>query len=77
MPARTKLAAEFRHWVLDILDHYTAQLPQSAAETLLPSKQQTLSEIVQKRAEVYGELQSKVFAETWSQGTPQVSHSVL
>ncbi|MGR6034473.1 MAG: BRO-N domain-containing protein [Candidatus Nitrosoglobus sp.] len=33
MFARTKLAAEFRRWVLDILDQYTAKLPQSAEET--------------------------------------------
>jgi hypothetical protein len=35
-------------------------------ETLLPSEQQTLSEIVHKRAEGYGELQGKVLAEIWS-----------
>jgi hypothetical protein len=33
MFARTKLAAEFRRWVLDILDQYTSQLPQSAEPT--------------------------------------------
>jgi prophage antirepressor-like protein len=66
MFAKTKVAKEFRKWVLDILDQYTAQLPQSAEETLLPSEQQTLSEIVHKRAEGYGELQGKVLAEIWS-----------
>lgn len=66
MFAKTKIAKEFRKWVLDILDQYTSQLPQSAEETLLPSEQQTLSEIVHKRAEGYGELQGKVLAEIWS-----------
>jgi prophage antirepressor-like protein len=66
MFARTKLAAEFRRWVLDILDQYTAQLPQNVEETLLPSEQQTLSEIVHKRAEAYGQLQGKVLAQIWS-----------
>lgn len=33
MFARTKLAAEFRRWVLDILDQYTAQLPQNSETT--------------------------------------------
>jgi hypothetical protein len=40
--------------------------PRNAEETLLPSEQQTLSEIVHKRAKVYGELQGKVLAEIWS-----------
>jgi prophage antirepressor-like protein len=66
MFARTKLAAEFRRWVLDILDQYTAQLPQNTQETLLPSEQQTLTEIVHKEAEGYGEAQGKVLAEIWS-----------
>jgi hypothetical protein len=35
-------------------------------ETLLPSEQQTHSEIVNKRAKGYGELQGKVLAEIWS-----------
>ncbi|WP_166805118.1 ORF6C domain-containing protein [Nitrosococcus wardiae] len=51
---------------MDILDQYTAQLPNNAEETLTPSEQQTLSEIVHKRAEGYGELQGKVLAEIWS-----------
>jgi phage anti-repressor protein len=38
----------------------------SHQETLLPSEQQILSEIVHKRAEVYGELQGKVLSEIWS-----------
>lgn len=56
MFVRTKLAVEFHRWVVDILDQYTAQLPHDAKGTLLPSEQQTLSEIVHKRAEGHSEL---------------------
>lgn len=66
MFARTKLAAEFRRWLLNVLDQHTAQLPNSAEETLTPSEQQTLFEIVHKRAEEYGKAQGKVLAEIWS-----------
>ena len=66
MFARTKLAKEFRSWVLDILDQHTAQLPQSATETLIPSEQQTLSEIVHKKAAPYGENIGKAIKEIWS-----------
>lgn len=38
----------------------------SHLETLLPSEQQTLSEIVQRKAEPYGENQGKALAEIWS-----------
>lgn len=38
----------------------------SHLETLLPSEQQTLSEIAHKKAEPYGEYQGKAMAEIWS-----------
>lgn len=41
-------------------------VPVPHTETLLPSEQQTLSEIVHRRAEPWGELQGKALAEIWS-----------
>lgn len=42
------------------------QVPISHAETLLPSEQQTLSEIVHRKAEPFGDLAGKALAEIWS-----------
>lgn len=41
-------------------------VPVPHTETLLPSEQQTLSEIVHRRAEPWGDLQGKALAEIWS-----------
>lgn len=67
MFARTELAAEFRRWVLDVLEQHTQALPQQATDTLLPSEQQTLSEIVHRKAATAGAaLEGKALAEIWS-----------
>lgn len=72
MLARTKIAKEFRKWVLDILDRetnaFTLTPPNVHSDlTLIPSEQQTLSEIVHRKAEsVPKKLVGKALAEIWS-----------
>ncbi|MDD3381840.1 MAG: BRO family protein [Rugosibacter sp.] len=67
MFARTDKAAAFRKWVLDILDAHLAQLNHSHTDTLIPSEQQTLSELVHRRvAGADAALQGKALAEIWS-----------
>lgn len=68
MFARTEKAAEFRRWVLDVLEGQTQALPQSAEETLTPSEQQTLKEVVHRKAAQLGgpAEQGKLLASIWS-----------
>ncbi|MCP5196971.1 MAG: ORF6C domain-containing protein [Gammaproteobacteria bacterium] len=64
MFARTAVAKDFRVWVLDIIDQH---LGQQQAETLLPSEQQILQEIVaNKVSSLPGDLQGKAIKEAWS-----------
>lgn len=64
MFARTAIAKEFRAWVLDIIDHH---LGKQQTETLTPSEQQTLMEIVKaKVAHLSSEQQGKGVTEVWS-----------
>lgn len=65
MFARTEKAADFRRWVLDILDSHTAQLPQNATDTLTPSEQQNLQELVEVKCHGIAD-QGKARAEIWS-----------
>lgn len=65
MFARTDKAADFRRWVLDILDSHTAQLPQSATDTITPSEQQNLQELVDVKCRGAAD-QGKARAEIWS-----------
>lgn len=68
MLARTKIAKEFRQWVLDVLDHETALPDPNAAQTLLFSEQQTLSEIIHAKARTVPDplLYRKAVSEIWS-----------
>lgn len=67
MLARTKIAKEFRKWVLDILDRETALPDPNAAQTLLLSEQQTLSEIIHAKAHTAPDDQyRKAVSEIWS-----------
>lgn len=65
MFARTEKAADFRRWVLDILDSHTAQLPQNATDTITPSEQQNLQELVDVKCRGAAD-QGKARAEIWS-----------
>ena len=67
MLARTKIAKEFRRWVLDVLDHETALPDPNAAQTLLLSEQQTLSELIHAKARTAPDpLYRKAVSEIWS-----------
>ena len=65
--ARTKIAKEFRQWVLDVLDHETALPDPSTAQTLLLSEQQILSELIHAKARTAPDtLYRKAVSEIWS-----------
>lgn len=67
MLARTKIAKEFRQWVLDVLDRETALPDPTAAQTLLLSEQQTLSELIHAKARTAPDaLYRKAVSEIWS-----------
>ena len=67
MFARTKIAKEFRQWVLDVLDHETALPDSNAAQTLLISEQQILSELIHAKAHTAPDaLYRKAVSEIWS-----------
>jgi prophage antirepressor-like protein len=67
MLARTKIAKEFRKWVLDVLDRETVLPDPTAAQTLLLSEQQTLSELIHAKARTAPDpLYRKAVSEIWS-----------
>ena len=70
MMERSDKGTQVRDYYLAMEDKALAAagqvVPPSHTETLLPSEQQTLSEIAHRRAEPYGANQGKVLAEIWS-----------
>lgn len=69
MFARTPVAKAFRQWVLDVLEGKAAppKMGEVCLDTLTPSEQQTLKEIVQRKVEALPEAaRAKAYAEVWS-----------
>lgn len=67
MFARTKIAKEFRKWVLDILDRETAVPPSPISEeTLTPSETQTLHEVIDRKAAGCGVWKVKAYPEIYT-----------
>ncbi|HMQ13795.1 MAG TPA: ORF6C domain-containing protein [Candidatus Competibacter phosphatis] len=67
MLARTKIAKEFRQWILDVLDHETALPDPNVAQTLLLSEQQILSELIHAKVRTAPDpMYRKAVSEIWS-----------
>lgn len=69
MFARTKVAADFRRWVLDVLDRETAAMPYSIApgQTLSADEAQSLRDLLENFAQsMPRDLQAQIMRQGWS-----------
>ena len=69
MFARTKVAADFRRWVLDVLDRETAAMPYSVSpgQTLSAEEAQSLRDLLENFAQsMPRDLQAQIMRQGWS-----------